>query len=169
MLCCSQSSQLEQTPKAAGRLTSCWTEGMGPRTSKGSWSPGGTYGTVWTWRAVLQHDKIQGMEEYIVLDFTISRPVKARPGITLIHLLLAATNILFRICASPLPHCFLWTVRACWCSWGWQSQHCELLYFAREPWPSSMIAWYSLVVGSHNPAISSFSLVKNWIVSLFDP
>ena len=30
--------------------------------------------------------KSREMEEYIVLDFTVSRPVKTRPGITLIQL-----------------------------------------------------------------------------------
>ena len=44
--------------------------------------------------------KSRKMEEYIVLDFTVLRPAKARPGITLI-LSLASTDLLFRIC-TPL-------------------------------------------------------------------
>lgn len=47
------------------------------------------------------------MKEYIVLDFRVSRPTKAHPGITLTPLSLASTDPLFRICAPSLPRCFL--------------------------------------------------------------
>ena len=45
------------------------------------------------------------MEQYIVLDFTAGQPTKPRPGNTLTPLILALTNVFFRVSGTSLPRC----------------------------------------------------------------